>query len=223
MMINKKIDNKNINSKKNELMVIDNNKKIINILSSDLKKRIKKIIKLIYIFLLIGFESLGNMSAVSSVLEENLIKKNKLVNEEDIVDSITIARIGPGATTANAVAYLGCKIYGFWGGIIAGICYTIGPMIIILFIYPLIEKLIAINIFSSALKGGLTCISILLIKSTYTMAKKILENKIHFFIFFISFVLSILFNIKGLIIIFFSIIIGLIFEKNKKFKIEKKY
>lgn len=39
----------------------------------------KKIIKFIYIFLIIGLESLGNMGAVTTVLEENLVKKNKLV------------------------------------------------------------------------------------------------------------------------------------------------
>lgn len=39
----------------------------------------KKTIKFIYIFLIIGLESLGNMGAVTTVLEENLVKKNKLV------------------------------------------------------------------------------------------------------------------------------------------------
>ena len=40
----------------------------------------KKIIKLVYIFFIIGLESLGNMGAVTTVLEENLVKKNKLVS-----------------------------------------------------------------------------------------------------------------------------------------------
>ena len=48
----------------------------------------KKLIKFIYIFFIIGLESLGNMSAVTAVLEDNLMKKNKLVTQEDIIEML---------------------------------------------------------------------------------------------------------------------------------------
>lgn len=199
------LDNKetNINNEKNKLILLQDRK----IAENNKKIKIKKIIKFIYIFIIIGFESIGNMSAVTAVLEDNLIKKNKLVTEEDIIDSITIARMGPGAITANAVAYLGNKIYGFWGGVVAGLCYTIGPLIILLIIYPIIEKVITINYFSSALKGGLACISIIFINSIYEMGKKILKEKKNIFIFFLSIILIIIFKMRSIIVVLFSIII----------------
>lgn len=101
----------------------------------------KKVFKFIYVFLIIGLESLGNMSAVTTVLEENLIKKNKWITQEDLIDAITLSRLGPGATTANVVAFLGNKIAGFGGGALATICYVIAPLFVILAISGIIDKL----------------------------------------------------------------------------------
>ncbi len=170
----------------------------------------KKIMKFIYIFLIIGLESLGNMSAVTAILQENLIKKNKLVTEEDIIDAITLSRLGPGATTANAVAYLGNKIAGFWGGALATICYTICPLIVILLIYGFIENLLNINAVQSALKGGLICISVMFIRSSIEMGKNILKNKFNIIIFVLSLLITIIFKISCVWVIVAAIIIGII-------------
>lgn len=167
----------------------------------------KKIIKFIYIFILIGFESLGNMSAISAVLEENLIKKNNYINEDDLIDAITISRLGPGATSANAVAFIGNKIAGFWGGALATLCYTIAPLIVIILIYGVIEKILCFDIVRSVLKGSLVAISILLGSSTINMGKSILSNKLNIIIFISTILLSLFLKISGIVLIIFSVII----------------
>lgn len=181
-------------------------------------KKINKILKFIYVFLIIGFESLGNMSAVTAVLEDNLIKKNKWITQEDLADSITIARLGPGATTANMVAFLGNKIAGIGGGILATVCYTILPMIIILCLVDILDKVIQYSWVMSALNGSLACIFAMFVKSMLDMGKNILncfENKV---VFGISIIFIIFFNVSGIWVIFGSIIVGgvIILTKNVK-------
>lgn len=181
-------------------------------------KRIKEIIKFIYVFSIIGLESLGNMSAVTAVLQDNLIKKNKMVTEEDIIDAVTLSRLGPGATTSNMVAFLGNKVAGFWGGAIATVCYTICPLIVIIIIYGFIEQLLKFDFISSALKGGLIYISIMFINSSIDMGKNILKNKINIIVFSFSLVASLIFNIPCIYIIICAIIFGIIkiISENKK-------
>jgi len=128
----------------------------------------KKYFKFMYVFFLIGLESLGNMSAVMTILEDNLVKKNNYVDQSDIIDAVTISRIGPGATTANAVAYLGNRIAGFWGGVVSTICYTLAPMLIIIFLYGFLEKVLEYNFVKSAINGTLIYICILFINSSYS-------------------------------------------------------
>lgn len=170
----------------------------------------KKKLKFIYVFLIIGLESLGNMSAVTAVLQDNLIKRNKLVTEEDIIDAVTISRLGPGATTANAVAFLGNKIAGFWGGVTAAICYTICPLIVILMIYGFIQRLLEYNFVMSALKGGLIYVSIMFIESSIQMGKNILKNKTNIIIFICTLLVSIFLKLSCIWIIIFVILFGFI-------------
>ena len=170
----------------------------------------KKILKFIYVFLIIGFESLGNMSAVSAVLEENLIKKNKWITEEDLIDSITISRLGPGATTANMVAFLGNKILGVWGGILATVCYTILPMIIILSAVNILDKIVEYSVVMSALKGSLACIFAMFIKSSFDIGKNVLNSKVNRVIFAVTLLLIFFCNISGVWIILGSVVVGII-------------
>lgn len=121
-----------------------------------------------------------------------------------------MSRLGPGATTANAVAFLGNKIAGFWGGMIATICYTICPLIITIFIINFIEDLLKYQFIASALKGSLVCILMLLIKSIISMGKNILNNKFNIFIFIISLLLSIIFNIPSIFIMIVAMILGIL-------------
>ncbi len=173
-------------------------------------EKLRRITKFIYVFFIIGLESLGNMSAVTAVLEENLIKKNELVKEEDIIDAVTISRLGPGATTANAVAYLGNKIAGFWGGILATICYTIAPLIVMLIIYSFIERALEYSFVQSALKGCLVYICVLFIKSTIDMGKTVLNNKFNIGVFLSGIIITYIFKVSCVYIIIGAIIVGFI-------------
>lgn len=185
-----------------------------------MKDKIKIYLKIIYVFFIIGLESLGNMSAVSAILEVNLVKKHKMVEQDDIIDSVTMARLGPGAITANAVAYLGNKIAGFFGGVIAGISYTIAPLIIILLIYGFLEKALELRFVQSALKGCLIYICVIFFKTIYDMGKSILLDKFNIVWFILAIIIELIFNIPCMYIIISSIIIGiikvLIFHNRKK-------
>lgn len=174
-------------------------------------------LKFIYIFLIIGLESFGNMSAVTFILENILIKKYKLVTQEDILDALTLSRLGPGATTANMVVFLGNKIAGFLGGVIATICYTIAPLIVIIIIYNFFINTLDYPFIVSGMKGGLVFISVMIINSSFEMIKKILTDKFNIIIFCVILLLSISINISY----FWFIIIAILLRSYKKFIFSK--
>lgn len=152
----------------------------------------KKILKFILTFLVIGLESLGNQSTVTLVLEDNLVRKNNYVKEEDLIDALTLARLGPGATTSNMVAFLGNRIAGFWGGVLATICYVIAPLIVILIFSSVVDKISQYDFILSALRGGLVVICIMIVKSIFDIWKSVIENRVNFVIFVVSLVMVIL-------------------------------
>lgn len=168
----------------------------------------KKILKFIWTFLVIGLESLGNQSTVTLVLEENLVKKNKYVKEEDLIDALTLARLGPGATTSNMVAFLGNRIAGFWGGVLATICYVIAPLIVILIFSSVVDKVSQYDFISSALRGGLVVICIMIVKSIFDMWKSVIENKFNIVIFVASLVMVIIFDVQVVFTIIGAGVVG---------------
>ena len=172
----------------------------------------KRKLKFIYIFLIIGLGSFGNMSAVTFILEKVLIKKYKLVTQEDILDAITLARLGPGATTANMVAFLGNKIAGFSGGVTSTVCYTILPLFVIIIIYKFFINLLDYSSIVSAMKGGLVFITVMIIDSAFEMIKKILKDKFNISIFGVILLLSISINISY----FWFIIIAILLRNFKE-------
>lgn len=180
----------------------------------------KKIFKFIYVFLIIGLESLGNMFAVTTVLEENLIKKNKWITQEDLIDAITLSRLGPGATTANVVAFLGNKIAGFWGGVLATICYVIAPLFIILAISGIIDKLIGYREVMSALRGSLVCICVMFVKSSFDIGKSVLVNWFNVLVFVVGLVMAILFNVSCVWIVAVAVLVGVVKLLNFNFYID---
>ncbi|MBR2704280.1 MAG: chromate transporter [Clostridia bacterium] len=179
-------------------------------MKNNIKEYIRNYLKIIYVFFIIGLESLGNMSAVSAILEENLVKKHKMVEQDDIIDSVTMARLGPGAITANAVAYLGNKIAGFLGGIIAGISYTIAPLIIFLVIYGFLDKVLELRFVQSALNGCLIYICVIFLETIYQMGKSILQDKLNIVLFTLAIIIELTFNLPCMYIIISAVIIGLI-------------
>ena len=120
-----------------------------------------------------------------------------------------MARLGPGAITANAVAFLGNKIAGFWGGFLATICYTIGPLFITILIINFIENLLQYQFVASILKGSLVCILVMLINSTVSMGKIILNDKFNIFVFITSLILSIILNIPSIFIMLIAMALGI--------------
>ena len=168
----------------------------------------KKILKFIYVFLIIGLQSLGNMSAVAIVLEENLIKKNKWITQEDLIDAITLARLGPGATTANVVAFLGNKIVGVWGGVLATVCYVIAQLCVILAISGIVDRLIEFNIIMSALRGCLVGVCVMFMKSTFDIAKSVLINWFNVLVFLVGLVVVVLFDVSCIWIVVGAVVVG---------------
>lgn len=69
-------------------------------------KKIKELLKLMFIFCFMGIQMFGNLVTMIPIFEKELVDKRKLLTKEDIIDSITIGRCGPGAAIINTVAFL---------------------------------------------------------------------------------------------------------------------
>ncbi len=175
----------------------------------------KKILRLIYVFAILGLQMLGNISAMYPILEEELINKRNLVTKADILDALALGRCGPGAAVVNTIVFLGNKINGFIGGFIAIISFIIFPFIIIIIISLVIDKFINNYIVLSAFKAISVALFVKILQSIIDLAKNTIINKLTLVIFCISLILLISTNISSIILIMFSIILGILLTCKK--------
>lgn len=177
----------------------------------------KNDIRLFVLFSQIGIQMLGNATTMIPILQRELIDKRSLIQKDDILDSITLARCGPGAAIINVVVYLGNKINGVKGGIIASLGFVFFPCIIIMLISTYINRLLENQMIKNAFMGILVYVTIKIIKSIIELWKSSIIDKKTFIIFIFAIILSVIFDVSAIILILMSSLIGIMnYFYNKK-------
>lgn len=70
---------------------------------------------LFLLFLKIGCTAFGGFMALISVVQDYMVKRRRLLTEEDMLDGISLATILPGPVAVNVVAYAGYRVRGLAG------------------------------------------------------------------------------------------------------------
>lgn len=90
------------------------------------------LIKLFITFLKIGATSFGGYMALVAVVKRELVDREKLISENDLLDAISLASLLPGPVAVNVVAYVGGRIRGFWGMIISVLGVVVPSVIFVI-------------------------------------------------------------------------------------------
>lgn len=90
--------------------------------------------KLFVIFAKIGAFTLGGGVAMIPLIEREVVYKHKWIQDEDFLDMISIAQSAPGLIAVNVAIFIGHKIAGVKGSIVATIGSVVPPFIIILLV-----------------------------------------------------------------------------------------
>ena len=75
-------------------------------------------------FLKLGATAYGG-PAIYGILQAELQEKRRWVSKERFVEGLSLANLIPGATLTQFCMFLGYARGGFWGGMIAGLCFVL--------------------------------------------------------------------------------------------------
>lgn len=113
------------------------------------------------------------------LIEREVVTKNKWLTDEEFLDIISIAQSAPGLIAVNVAIFIGHKVGGLKGSIIATVGSVLPPFIIILLvaalftsikdnqaveavfkgIRPAVVALIAVPVIRMAIKNGITVLT----------------------------------------------------------------
>ena len=173
------------------------------------------VILLLFVSMLkIGCFAFGGGYAIIALLENEFISKRKWVEHDEFLDVVAIAESTPGPIAINVATYVGYKLKGVMGAVIATVGICIPSFVIMYFISLFYEQFMGITLVAAAFKGIQICVVYLIASAGLKMLKKMKKTFLNIAVFSITcvgMILCTLFNfyISSVWFILFAGILGL--------------
>ena len=78
---------------------------------------------LAWVLLRLGAAAFGGLGATLALLQRQLVDRRGWLQERDIGEALAITQALPGSTGIQVVAYLGCRLRGWPGGLVAATAF----------------------------------------------------------------------------------------------------
>lgn len=179
----------------------------------------KKLTLLLIEFFRIALFTIGGGVAMIPVIEETFVKKHKLLEEEDIMDMISVTQTIPGLIAINSAVFVGHKLAGWKGSLAATIGVITPSMIIIMIIAALfpLEKITDIHLLSAFSCVRATVLGIFVV-IFFKIAKNIYKTPFDIPVFIVMFYLLLL-KLHPALTVIICCLIGGIYETYFKSKL----
>ena len=155
----------------------------------------KKYFKLFFTMLKIGLFTFGGGYAMIAILENELVSDKKWLDKDEFLDMVAIAESTPGPIAINAATYIGYKLYGFLGSLLATLAICIPSFVIILLISLFFDAFLSFSPVAYAFKGIQVCVIYLILSAGLKMFKQMKKSLFNIIILFCVLVAMIAFSI----------------------------
>ncbi len=110
-------------------------------------------LELFWSFFQVGLFSFGGGYAALPLIQEQVLESHKWLTQIEFMDVLTISQMTPGPIAINAATFVGTKVAGFPGSIVATIGCITPSCIIVLVLATLYYKYKGLNMVQGIIKG----------------------------------------------------------------------
>ena len=139
-------------------------------------KKLKQLGLLFVTMLKIGLFTFGGGYAMIALLQNEFVEKKNWLPKDEFMDMVAIAESTPGPIAVNSATYIGYKMAGVWGSIMATIGVCLPSFVIIFVISLFLEKFLSLKYVAYAFKGIQVCVSYLILAAGIKMLKGLKLN-----------------------------------------------
>lgn len=170
------------------------------------------LIRLYLIYIKIGAILLGGGYVILPILLNEFVEKRKLISKDELVDYFALSQSLPGIIAANISMFVGCKIRGVLGSIVAMFGIITVPFILIIILASTLCCVVQ-NIYIQAVFWGVGIAVIALIMLT---VREIYQNSVKDLFFYIVYLLAliclIIFNFSPIKTILIFVPLGVLYK-----------
>ena len=148
----------------------------------------KTFFKLFLTMLKIGLFTFGGGYAMISILEHEFVEKANWLEKDEFYDVVAIAESTPGPIAINSATFIGYRVAGVLGSIVATLGICIPSIVIIYAISLFFDAFLSLTLVAYAFKGIQVCVAYLIFTAGVKMIKKIKKNPLSIALLSSSFV-----------------------------------
>ncbi len=136
----------------------------------------KTYLQLFLTMLKIGAFTFGGGYAMIALLENELISNKKWIEKDEFLDMVAIAESTPGPVAINSATYIGYKIGGVLGSVVATLGVVIPSFTIIFIISLFFNQFLSLAYVGYAFKGIQVCVVYLILSAGLKLLKNLEKN-----------------------------------------------
>lgn len=170
----------------------------------------KNLLPLFLTFLKIGAFTFGGGYAMIPIIQREIVENKKWITDDDILEIIAIAESTPGPIAINSATFVGYRVGGFVGAMLATLGVVIPPFCIIFAISFVLRQFSEMKAVKYAFWGIRAGVLALICKALWSMYKKVDKGLIPYIIMALAFIAVAVFDINVLYVIIGCAVIGLV-------------
>lgn len=163
-----------------------------------------------------GLFTFGGGYAMLPMIQKEVIEKYHWATDSEIMDYYAVGQCTPGIIAVNTATFVGNKVKGILGGIVATLGVVSPSIIIIFLISSLIKNFSDLEIVQHALSGITVAVCVLMFVALEKLIKNGIKDLPSFMIALVAFLLSYFTNISTVIVVICAGIVGFVLQQTRK-------
>ena len=172
----------------------------------------KLLFELFFVFAKIGVMTFGGGYAMLPILHREIVEKTKWTTDEELMDYFAVGQCTPGVIAVNTATFIGQKMKGILGGIVATLGVVFPSLSIISILAGVIEAFSHIQWVQHAFGGIRICVCVLIANAVVKLFKKAVIDPVTMIIFIIVALCGTLFPVSPIVYVVCAAIVGIVIK-----------
>ena len=172
----------------------------------------KKLWTLFWTFAKVGVMTFGGGYAMLPILQREVVEKKGWATEEELADYFAIGQCTPGVIAVNTATFVGQKLAGVAGGIVATLGVIFPPLVIISALAEVITRYAHLPWVQHAFAGIRVCVCVLIFNAVLKLWKGAVKDVWGLVIFLAILALSVFTDLSPIIYVLASAVAGLLIQ-----------
>lgn len=158
----------------------------------------------------LGFINFGGPAGQIAMMHKNLVDGRAWISEKVFLRALNFCMLLPGPEAHQLAVYIGWRLNGYWGGTIAGICFLLPSVILMLFLSWLAAAKGHVPLVAGIFHGIAAAVVAIVMEALVRLSKKSLKHPALYAFAGVSFVLGQFFGVSFPVIVLLAGLAGIV-------------